>query len=393
MSVISAAGSTAFTMSNNARQGTVPDASASISTPVLSADRTPAETRTASSSTTRATSTPWMAMGWHSGTRSGVRFAAMIPAIRATESASPLGSAPSRSSRTTSALTTTRPRAVAVRTATSLPDTSTMRASPRSFKCVKSVTPGLDSTLSPFEQHGRDDRACFQLRLRFRHNHERVGAGQRGDQVRTAAADRTDDVLTLLDRDPRAGIRALARRRRPRLGEPRTHRRPVQRLDAEHPSQRRPHEHFERHVGTHRVARQPEERRLVRTDDTEALRHPGLHGHLLELHLADATERLLDDVVGTDADAATGDDEVRADQLVFQRVDQHPGVIRHDADAERDGSGLARRRRQQCAVGVRDLACGQRLARVYQLTAGGQDDDPRARSHRDPFAADGGEQA
>src|SRR3954453_22049825 len=133
--------------------------------------------------------------------------------------------------------------------------------------------------------------------------------------MRTAAADRTDDVLTLLDRDPPAGISALPGWRRDGLGEPCPDGRPVQRFDPQHPSQRRPHEYLEGHVGAHWVARQAEERRLVRPDDPEPLRHAGLHRHPLELDLAEATERLFDDVVGTDADAAAGDDEVSTDQL------------------------------------------------------------------------------
>ena len=56
-----------------------------------------------------ATSTPCSAIGWHSGIRSGVRLAPMMPAIRATASASPLGSASRRSSEITSAVVWTVP--------------------------------------------------------------------------------------------------------------------------------------------------------------------------------------------------------------------------------------------------------------------------------------------
>ena len=52
-----------------------------------------------------------IAIGWQSGTRSGVRFAAMMPAIRATAERVALGHrrSPPRSSATTSAETRTRP--------------------------------------------------------------------------------------------------------------------------------------------------------------------------------------------------------------------------------------------------------------------------------------------
>src|SRR5829696_2376361 len=129
-SLIVAARSTALTMSTSARPATATQVSASISTPVRSAVRTVAETWTASSATARSTSTPWIATGWQSGTRSGVRLAAWMPAIRATASASPFGTPEPRSSATTSGDTRTRPVAVAVRAVTSLPETSTIRAAP-----------------------------------------------------------------------------------------------------------------------------------------------------------------------------------------------------------------------------------------------------------------------
>src|SRR3954471_22861287 len=133
---ITAAGSTALTMSISARAATATQVSASISTPVRSAVRTVASMSTPSSTTERPTSTPWMAMGWHSGTSSGVRLAAWMPAMRATASASPLGTPPPRKRSTTAAESSTWPDAVAVRAVTGLPLTSTMRAAPRSSRCV-----------------------------------------------------------------------------------------------------------------------------------------------------------------------------------------------------------------------------------------------------------------
>ena len=46
------------------------------------------------------------------------------------------------------------------------------------------------------------------------------------------------------------------------------------------------HEQAERHVRAHRVARQREDRRVIRADRAEALRHAGLHRDLDELHAA-----------------------------------------------------------------------------------------------------------
>src|SRR5207248_2672287 len=108
-SVITAAGSIAFTMSISASAATVTEVSASISTPVRSAVRTVVAISTAFSVTWRSTVTAWIAIGWHSGTRSGVRFAAWIPALRATASASPLATCPARSAAMASAGRTARP--------------------------------------------------------------------------------------------------------------------------------------------------------------------------------------------------------------------------------------------------------------------------------------------
>ena len=60
---MTAAGSTALTMSMMVRPATLTQVSASISTPVRSAVRTVAEIATASSSTRRSTATPWIAIG------------------------------------------------------------------------------------------------------------------------------------------------------------------------------------------------------------------------------------------------------------------------------------------------------------------------------------------
>ncbi len=58
-----------------------------------------------------------------------------MPAIRATANASPFGTVPSRSAARHSGLTRTVAAAVAVRAVTSLPETSTIRASPAAVRC------------------------------------------------------------------------------------------------------------------------------------------------------------------------------------------------------------------------------------------------------------------
>ena len=146
---MTAALSTALTMSTTARPATDTAVSASISTPVRSVVRTVAVISTASSTTDRSTATDESASGWHNGTRSEVRLAAMIPATRATPSASPLGTPSPRSSSTTAAETSTRPDATASRAVRSLADTSTMRAAPVSSTWVS----------SPLRRHGQKSRS------------------------------------------------------------------------------------------------------------------------------------------------------------------------------------------------------------------------------------------
>src|SRR4051812_47086325 len=90
---------------------------------------------------------PCRATGWQSGTRSGVRFAAAMPAMRATASASPLGRPSRRSSAMTSGVVTKRPAARASRAVTSLADTSTMRAAPAASTWVRPALSVMAPTL------------------------------------------------------------------------------------------------------------------------------------------------------------------------------------------------------------------------------------------------------
>src|SRR3981189_3268384 len=70
------------------------------------------------------------ANGWHSGIRSDVRLAAMMPAMRAVPSTSPFLALPDTISASVALLMTTRPSATATRSVAGLADTSTIRASP-----------------------------------------------------------------------------------------------------------------------------------------------------------------------------------------------------------------------------------------------------------------------
>jgi hypothetical protein len=125
----------------------------------------------------------------------------------------------------------------------------------------------------------------------------------------------------------------------------------------------------------------------------------GLHGELAEVDaaarlvlVADVRQGFLDDVVRADADAARGDHQVGAHQLVLEGGGQGLGVVGDGADAVGDGTGIAGGRGEGEAVGVVDLAAAQCLAGLDEFAAGGQDDHAGARAHPDRAAADRGEQ-
>ena len=106
--------------------------SASISTPVLSTVRTRASMVTVErlSSRAKAMSQPVMRSGWQRGIRSGVRLAAMIPAVRATPSTSPLAICPARMALSVAGRIVSTTRATASRAVSFFGETSTIRASP-----------------------------------------------------------------------------------------------------------------------------------------------------------------------------------------------------------------------------------------------------------------------
>src|SRR5258708_16518763 len=78
---------------------------------------------------------------WHSGIRSEVRLAAMMPAMRAVPSTSPFLALPETISANVALLMTTRPSATAVRSVAGFADTSTIRASPLASMWVRAGPP------------------------------------------------------------------------------------------------------------------------------------------------------------------------------------------------------------------------------------------------------------
>ncbi len=72
-------------------------------------------TSSAAGRTRTSTSTAESAIGWQSGIRSGVRFAAMTPASRAAATTSPFSTGPARTSAAVAGAIDRRPRAIATR--------------------------------------------------------------------------------------------------------------------------------------------------------------------------------------------------------------------------------------------------------------------------------------
>ena len=240
----------------------------------------------------------------------------------------------------------------------------------RSSSIVDTIAPGLE------------------LGRRLRHDDERVGAAP-ATAMRCEPLPPTgrDDVLArLAPTTQRARVGPLARRRRRAARSaaraPSAGAAARRRASAATPAARTPRTTRSALTG---LPGRPKNGVLSGPMMPKPCGMPGCIATLLELHRAEPAERFLDDVVGADADAAAGDDEVGADQLVLERVDQHaagrPGTMptrKAIAPASRAAAV------EQRAVGVGDLARRQRLARVDQLAAGGQHDDARPRPHRAP---------
>src|SRR5882724_9552653 len=133
------------------RHATDTAVSASISTPVGPVTFTLARTMQPGSllSGVMSSVTFDSASGWHSGIRSEVRFAAMMPAIRAAPSTSPFLALPETISSSVALLMTTLPSATAVRSVAGLADTSTIRASPAASMWVR-AEPALKDFLEDF---------------------------------------------------------------------------------------------------------------------------------------------------------------------------------------------------------------------------------------------------
>src|SRR5258705_883601 len=149
--------STALTMSYTVRPATAAAVSASISTPVLSTVRTRAWMVTVERLSSRAklTSQPVIRRGWQGGMSSGVRLAAMIPAVRATPSTSPLAVCPARIAWRVAGRIFTITCATASRAVSFFGETSTIRASPDGVRWERPRKP------RPSRDGGMGCSVCF----------------------------------------------------------------------------------------------------------------------------------------------------------------------------------------------------------------------------------------
>ena len=308
----------------------------------------------------------------------------MIPASRATARVSPLGTPAPRSSATTSAETSTRPDAVAERVVTSLADTSTIRAAPDSSMWVSRPVGHRSSGLL---QHQHLD-GLPRLDRRRRPRAPRSGSWPRpGHRPGASPA------------PPTGATYGPARRPRPRrdgtAGDPPAttatsvsrarDRRDGVRLLAHQLAQRGQHEDLEGDVGRHRVARQREDRDPVLADPAEALRLAGLHRDRAEPH-ALGRQRRLDHVVVALRDAAGGDDDVGADQLVVQRLEERGRLVGDDADPVGDRAGAADRGGEQEGVAVVDRVVAELGARARAARSRSRGSRPAAAAGRSTVA-------
>ncbi len=167
---------------------------------------------------------------WHSGIRSGVRLAPMIPAMRAVARASPWAPPRRAAARSPAVRRGTRPLARAVRAVTSFPDTSTMRAAPASVEVRQSV-PHRAPGVSPGRlghgcgAPGPGPSRCGARACCARHGTAKPRGSAEQDHLDLAAG--LDRLHVLRDHDQRVGPgpapRSGGTRHRPR-GSPRRRR-------------------------------------------------------------------------------------------------------------------------------------------------------------------------
>src|SRR5512133_812342 len=152
-------------------------ASASISTPVRSTVRTVATTSTPPAPAVASTSTAESAIGWQSGTRSGVFFAAITPARRAAARTSPFSTSPLRIRAIVGRDMETNPRATATRSVFGFAPTSIIfmrpsRSVPRLRRVLAEPALRVDRGLAP-RARGADRLAIARIRHVARREHAR----------------------------------------------------------------------------------------------------------------------------------------------------------------------------------------------------------------------------
>src|SRR3954449_7991656 len=201
---------------------------------------------------------------------SDVRLAPWMPAIRATANASPLGTAPSRNAATHSALSSTRPAAVAVRVVTSLAETSTIRASPAEVRWGNGAS--LIS-VDLLQQPDVDVVALGDLRDVLVEDDQGVGPGQVGEQVGAVTSRELDlPAAVLVESDDAAGQLTATGGRGNAVPGPAADGSPLVGGDAHQLADRGPDERFEGDERADRVARQHDHRCPVVADQPEPLR-------------------------------------------------------------------------------------------------------------------------
>src|SRR5215217_4417410 len=306
-----------------------------------------------------------------------------MPAIRATASASPLGTVPSRSAATHSALSSTRPAAVAERAVTALSETSTMRASPAALRCGKrpSLTATPQSAWRLVEQPYVNLLTGGNELGVFRQDHQPVRSGKIAEQMGTVSTGKLHlPVSQASGPDDAPGQLQTTRNGLHVMGRCAFHHRPHVRASTDQLANDRAYEGLERHEGTHRVAGKHDHRNSIMADQSEALRLAWLHGDLCKVAGTHLWHHRLHDVEVALTDSACCQDQVRAQQLISDQPFEFIAIVTYLSDSEHLSIRRLGGSCQQVRVRVVDLLLAAELNPwIHQLRSSGDHHHSRTR--------------
>ena len=164
----------------------------------------------------------------------------------------------------------------------------------------------------------------------------------------------------------------------------------MQRGPARDLAQHRSHEGLEGDLGADRVTGQTEDRRALHGAHPELA--AGRHGHGVEADRAQRRQDVLDRVALPHRQAAGGDEDVGAHELVLDGLPQGAQLVGHGGHAEGASAGVGHGAGQGVPVGVEDLSGFARPAGLDQFVADGDNDDTGGRVDIDAVPSDPGQE-